>query len=63
MFLNPARLAELARAGRYEEMAEAHLVDCMLCGSCAYVCPSNLPLSQLFLAGKAALRRRRPPAA
>jgi Na+-translocating ferredoxin:NAD+ oxidoreductase RnfC subunit len=29
----------------------------MLCGSCSYVCPSNIPLSQLFQASKVALRR------
>jgi Na+-translocating ferredoxin:NAD+ oxidoreductase RnfC subunit len=29
----------------------------MLCGSCSYVCPSNIPLSQLFAASKVALRR------
>jgi electron transport complex protein RnfC len=39
-------------------MAEAHLADCMLCGSCSYVCPSNIPLAQLFGASKAALRRQ-----
>jgi electron transport complex protein RnfC len=57
VFLNPSMLGDLARVLRYEEMAEAHLADCMLCGSCAYVCPSNIPLSQLFQASKAALRR------
>jgi Na+-translocating ferredoxin:NAD+ oxidoreductase RnfC subunit len=29
----------------------------MLCGSCSYVCPSNIPLAQLFTASKAAIRR------
>jgi len=58
MFLNPSQLGDLARVGRYEEMAAAHLADCMLCGSCSYVCPSNIPLAQLFQASKAALRRR-----
>ncbi len=58
VFLNPSLLGDLARVGRYEEMAEEHLADCMLCGSCAYVCPSNIPLSQLFQASKLALRRR-----
>jgi electron transport complex protein RnfC len=42
-------------------MAAAHLADCMLCGSCSYVCPSNIPLAQLFQASKAALRRRPEP--
>jgi len=57
MFLDPSRLGELARAGRYEEMEAAHLADCMLCGSCSFTCPSNIPLAQLFLASKSALRR------
>ena len=57
VFLNPSHLGDLARVGRYHEMADAHLADCMLCGSCAYVCPSNIPLAQLFQASKAALRR------
>jgi H+/Na+-translocating ferredoxin:NAD+ oxidoreductase subunit C len=58
MFLNPSLLGDLARVGRYDEMAEAHLADCMLCGSCSYVCPSNIPLAQLFTASKAALRKQ-----
>jgi electron transport complex protein RnfC len=57
VFLNPSLLGDYARVQRYEEMAELHLADCMLCGSCAYVCPSNIPLSQLFQASKLALRR------
>ncbi|HLB55479.1 MAG TPA: electron transport complex subunit RsxC [Gemmatimonadales bacterium] len=58
VFLNPSLLGDLARTNRYEEMAAHHLADCMLCGSCAYVCPSNIPLSQMFQAGKVALRRQ-----
>jgi electron transport complex protein RnfC len=58
MFLNPSLLGDLARVGRYEEMDAAHLSDCMLCGSCSYVCPSNIPLAQLFMSSKAALRRQ-----
>ena len=57
VFLNPSLLGDLARVQRYEEMAVLHLADCMLCGSCAYVCPSNIPLAQLFQASKVALRR------
>ncbi|HWO89053.1 MAG TPA: electron transport complex subunit RsxC [Gemmatimonadales bacterium] len=57
VFLNPQLLGALARAGRYEDMVAAHLNDCMLCGCCSYVCPSNIPLAQLFRASKAAVRR------
>jgi electron transport complex protein RnfC len=58
VFLNPSMLGDLATVGRYEEMSANHLADCMLCGSCAYVCPSNIPLAQLFQASKTALRRQ-----
>ena len=57
VFLNPSLLGDFARVARYDDMAAHHLADCMLCGSCAFVCPSNIPLAQLFQAGKTALRR------
>jgi electron transport complex protein RnfC len=60
MFLNPQSLGELARAGRYDEMTELHLSDCMLCGSCSFVCPAHIPLAQLFFLSKSALKRKPP---
>jgi electron transport complex protein RnfC len=61
--LNPSLLGDLARVQRYTDMADHHLADCMLCGACSYVCPSNIPLAQLFQAGKAGLRRIPKPGA
>ena len=58
VFLNPQLLGQLARAERWEEMAAHHLADCMLCGCCGYVCPSNIPLTQQFALAKTQLRRR-----
>ena len=58
VFLNPQRLGNLAINDRWPEMIDHHLMDCMLCGCCSYVCPSNIPLSQLFAMAKTALRRR-----
>ena len=63
VFLNPSLLGDFARVARYDDMVDLHLADCMLCGSCAYVCPSNIPLSQLFQASKVALRRAKAAAA
>lgn len=63
VFLNPQSLGQLAQAGRFEEMEPLHLADCMLCGSCSYVCPSGIPLSQMFGLSKAALRRHKARAA
>ncbi len=57
VFLNPSLLGKQAQAGRYAEMVEDHLMDCMVCGSCSYVCPSNIPLSQMFALAKGAVRR------
>ena len=57
VFLNPQALGELAQKNRYDEMQSLHLSDCMLCGSCSFVCPANIPLAQLFFLSKNALRR------
>jgi len=58
VFLNPQRLGSLAQHERWPEMIDVHLMDCMLCGCCSYVCPSNIPLTHLFAMAKSALRRR-----
>ncbi len=57
VFLNPQLLGVMAMAGRYEDMEEQHIWDCMVCGCCSYVCPSNIPLSQLFQVSRTALQR------
>ncbi len=58
VFLNPQLMGALAKAERFEELAaDANLGDCMLCGCCSYVCPSNIPLSQLFAASRVQLGR------
>jgi len=56
IFLDPQHLGSLAQHQQYDEMTSFHLWDCMLCGCCSYVCPSNIPLSQLFTAAKTALK-------
>jgi electron transport complex protein RnfC len=56
VFLNPSLLGQMARTGQYEGMRTMHLLDCMECGSCSYVCPSNIPLVQRFRVAKALLR-------
>lgn len=59
VFLNPSALGKMARAGWYEQMADQNMADCMLCGSCTYVCPSNIPLVQLIAAAKNQFQRIR----
>ncbi len=59
VYLNPSLLGRLARKSRYQDMQALHLADCMLCGCCSYVCPSRIPLSQLFQVSKALAKRQK----
>lgn len=56
MFLNPTRLAHLAKFERVNELKEYHALDCFECASCSFVCPSNIPLVQWIRMGKAMVR-------
>ena len=59
VFLNPSRLGLLARKHLYDEMETFHVLDCMECASCSFVCPSGIPLVQQFRAAKAFLRQKK----
>ncbi len=58
-FLNPSRLARLARAGRYDELEKSYVMDCMECGACTYACPSGVPIVHLIRAAKLTIRQRK----
>jgi len=60
-FLNPSRLARLARAERWDELEDNFLMDCVECGACTYTCPSNVPIVHLIRAAKMALREQKAP--
>ena len=56
--LHPSELGLLARRGEVQTMvADWHLERCFECGCCAYVCPSHIPLVQMFRAAKGQWRR------
>lgn len=48
MGLMPLEMAAHARADDFDGADDYGLKDCILCGSCAYVCPSHIPLVQYF---------------
>lgn len=48
MGLMPLEMAAHARADDFAGADDYGLDDCILCGSCAYVCPSHIPLVQCF---------------
>jgi len=56
-FLNPSRLARLAKVSRYEEMAQFHAMECVECGACTFSCPSGIPIVQLIKVGKTEIRK------
>jgi len=59
LHLNPSMLGQLASSREYEAMEEEyHLNSCFECGSCSYVCPSNIPLTQYFRIAKSINRER-----
>ena len=62
-FLNPSRLARLARARLYEEMRPFRLGDCVECGSCTFACPSGIPIVQLIRTAKGHLAHQSSKAA
>ncbi|MCA9733404.1 MAG: electron transport complex subunit RsxC [Deferribacteres bacterium] len=60
IFLNPSRLGRLAKFKQYDAMAgEYNLMDCFECGSCSYVCPSNIPLVHYFRVAKGIIRDKK----
>jgi len=59
MFLNPTRLAQLARAEKLPELEALHLMNCFECASCSFVCPSHIPLVQWIRIGKAMIRHQK----
>ena len=58
MSLIPCSLSTAIESGRFDLAAENHVMDCMECGSCAYVCPDHRPLVQNVRRAKAELRRQ-----
>jgi electron transport complex protein RnfC len=57
MGLVPTEIMSLAARGRFEEAQDA--LDCIECGTCAYVCPSNRRLVHWIRLAKWELGRMR----
>lgn len=52
MGLEPYLLATLSRLGRFDDAEQAHIMDCIECGSCSYTCPSWRPILDYIRLGK-----------
>jgi Na+-translocating ferredoxin:NAD+ oxidoreductase subunit C len=62
MRLAPAELSQFIEADDIEGAEGIALMDCIECGSCAFVCPARRPLVQHMRRGKAAVMARRAAA-
>lgn len=56
MHLQPLYLYRYEKAGELAALQQFHLMDCIECGCCSYVCPAKLPLVERFRAGKQAVK-------
>lgn len=52
MGLEPYLLMILSQRGLFEDMEKHHVMDCIECGSCSYICPSNRPILDYVRLGK-----------
>jgi electron transport complex protein RnfC len=59
MRLCPHLLVDSVQAGDMESAEQAHLLDCMECGSCAFVCPAKRHMVQWIKYGKSEIAARR----
>lgn len=57
--LEPFALSEHIRNTEYQEAKKMHLLDCMECGCCAYICPARIPLLDYFKLGKYEIRKKK----
>jgi electron transport complex protein RnfC len=57
MCLNPSVLSIFAERLRFEDAGEHHVLDCIECGCCAYLCPSRRPMVHHFRRAKAEVRK------
>ena len=57
MGLEPYHLMLLARGKNTDKTKEENILDCMECGSCSFVCPSNRPILDYIRFSKAKLKK------
>ena len=58
MLLSPVLMNNALDADDLDEAVKAGLLDCIECGSCSYMCPARIKLTQRFRVGKQRLRNR-----
>jgi electron transport complex protein RnfC len=57
--LATARIGLSVELGRIEVAERLHVLECIECGCCSYVCPARRPMTQLLRVGKSAVLKER----
>jgi electron transport complex protein RnfC len=59
MGLEPYLLMAMGEREMFESMELEKTMDCIECGSCSYICPSNRPLLDYIRLGKTEINKIR----
>ena len=62
MNLLPNLLGVYCEKGRWEDAEEYHILDCMECGSCSYICPARRQMVHLIKLGKQEIMNKKKKA-
>jgi len=58
MLLNPSALSIFVERLHFDDAEAYHVLDCIECGCCAYICPSRRPMVHHFRRAKAEVRSK-----
>jgi electron transport complex protein RnfC len=58
MGLEPYRFINAAEFKEWDIMKNHHVMDCIECGSCSYICPANRPILDYIKLGKRELKTK-----
>ncbi len=59
VYLNPYQMHVTYALGKVDEMEKQHVMDCIVCGACSYVCPAHRYLTPAFKDAKDSITARR----
>jgi len=62
MKLMPKMIGLLVQHERFDQLEDYHVLDCIECGSCAFVCPARINLVHLIKYGKAKVLQKQKQA-
>lgn len=58
MGLEPYQMMNLSIAKRFDDIVALHVMSCLECGCCSYVCPSHRPLLDYIRYAKSEIRKK-----